>query len=300
MTMLPMNRRRFMMTSAAFGAAPFLMRVSPAAAASLTVGFIYVGPRDDFGYNQAHAEGAAAVKAMAGVTVIEEENVAETIDVAEDDGVDDQARRRVAALPDLVRLFQPLHRRHRQEVSGRPLPALRRAVEPTGPDERRLLFRLYRHGPVHLNGIVAGHMTKSKKIGFVAAKPIPQVLLNINSFLLGARAVDPAITCQVIFTGEWSLAVKEAEATNALVDQGADVITCHVDGPKVVVETAAGRGAYRLRLPRQPGAARAREVPHRRRVELGDGLHRCSPRRCSPARHCRTSCAAAWPRASSR
>jgi simple sugar transport system substrate-binding protein len=69
-------------------------------------------------------------------------------------------------------------------------------------------------------------------------------LQNINAFLLGARSVDPAITCQVIFTGEWSLAVKEAEATNALIDQGADVITCHVDSPKVVVETAAGRGAF--------------------------------------------------------
>src|SRR5438876_167491 len=87
----------------------------------------------------------------------------------------------------------------------------------------------------YLHGIVAGNTTKSKKLGFVAAKPIPQVLLNINSFLLGARTVDPTITCQVVFTGEWSLAVKEAEATNALVDQGADVITCHVDSPKVVV-----------------------------------------------------------------
>ena len=86
--------------------------------------------------------------------------------------------------------------------------------------------------------------SKTKKIGFVAAKPIPQVLLNINSFLLGARSVDPTITCQVIFTGEWSLAVKEAEATNALVDAGCDVITCHVDSPKVVIETAAGRGAF--------------------------------------------------------
>jgi simple sugar transport system substrate-binding protein len=95
-----------------------------------------------------------------------------------------------------------------------------------------------------LNGIVAGHTSKSKKVGFVAAKPIPQVLLNINSFLLGARSVDPTVTCQVIFTGEWSLAVKEAEATNALVDQGIDVVTCHVDSPKVVVETAAGRGAF--------------------------------------------------------
>jgi simple sugar transport system substrate-binding protein len=96
----------------------------------------------------------------------------------------------------------------------------------------------------YLNGIAAAHATKSKKLGFVAAKPIPQVLLNINSFLLGAQSVDPAITVQVIFTGEWSLAVKEAEATNALVDQGADVITMHVDSPKVVVQTAAGRGAF--------------------------------------------------------
>ena len=70
----------------------------------------------------------------------------------------------------------------------------------------------------YLNGIVAGHMSNSKKLGFVAAKPIPQVLQNINSYLLGARQVDPTITCQVIFTGEWSLAVKEAEATNALAD----------------------------------------------------------------------------------
>lgn len=96
----------------------------------------------------------------------------------------------------------------------------------------------------YLNGITAGYASKTKKLGFVAAKPIPQVLQNINSFLIGARSVDPSITCQVIFTGEWSLAVKEAEATNALIDQGADVITCHVDSPKVVVETAAGRGAF--------------------------------------------------------
>jgi simple sugar transport system substrate-binding protein len=95
----------------------------------------------------------------------------------------------------------------------------------------------------YLNGIVAGHTSKTKKIGFVAAKPIPQVLLNINSFTLGARSVDPTSTCQVIFTGEWSLAVKEGEATLALVNAGVDVITMHVDGPKVVVETAAGRGA---------------------------------------------------------
>ena len=96
----------------------------------------------------------------------------------------------------------------------------------------------------YLNGIVAGHATKSKKLGFVAAKPIPQVLRNINAFTLGARSVDPTITTQVIFTGDWSMPVKEAEATNSLADQGVDVVTCHVDSPKVVMETAEKRGIF--------------------------------------------------------
>jgi len=68
------------------------------------------------------------------------------------------------------------------------------------------------------------------------------VLRNINAFTLGARSVDPKITTTVIFTGDWSMPVKEAEATNSLADQGIDVFTMHVDGPKVIVETAAKRG----------------------------------------------------------
>jgi len=62
---------------------------------------------------------------------------------------------------------------------------------------------------------------------------------------MGARSVDPKITCQLIVTGDWSLpGVKEAEATNSLVDQGVDVITSHVDSPKVLIETAEKRGIY--------------------------------------------------------
>jgi basic membrane protein A len=92
--------------------------------------------------------------------------------------------------------------------------------------------------------MAAGYATKSKKLGFVAAKPIPQVLRNINAFTLGARSINPEITTQVIFTGDWAMPVKEAEATNGLVNAGVDVITCHVDSPKVVVETAERRGIY--------------------------------------------------------
>jgi simple sugar transport system substrate-binding protein len=94
----------------------------------------------------------------------------------------------------------------------------------------------------YISGIVAGYSTKSGKLGFVAAKPIPQVLRNINAFTLGAKLANPKATTQVIFTGDWSMPVKEAEATNSLIDQGVDVLTCHVDGPKTMVENAARRG----------------------------------------------------------
>src|SRR5581483_224684 len=55
---------------------------------------------------------------------------------------------------------------------------------------------------------------------------------------------NPKVTTSVIFTGDWSMPVKEAEAANSLIDQGVDVLTMHVDSPKVVVETAERRGVY--------------------------------------------------------
>jgi basic membrane protein A len=246
--LLPFSRRDFLRTSAmgaaVVGLAPSGLFSPAMAQAALTVGFIYVGPKDDYGYNQAHAEGAAMLKAMEGVTVVEEENVPETVDVQKT--MESMINLDGAALlfPTSFGYFDP----HMLEMAKKYPDAQFRHCggmwqEGTHPANTGSYFGYIGQGQ-YLNGIAAGYASKSKKIGFVAAKPIPQVLQNINSFLLGARSVDPAITCQVIFTGEWSLAVKEAEATNALIDQGADVITCHVDSPKVVVETAAGRGAF--------------------------------------------------------
>jgi basic membrane protein A and related proteins len=96
----------------------------------------------------------------------------------------------------------------------------------------------------YVAGLVAGLTSKTGKLGFVAAKPIPQVLRNINSFTLGAKSVNPKVTTTVIFTGDWSMPTKEAEASNSLIDQGADVLTSHVDSPKVVIETAERRGVF--------------------------------------------------------
>ena len=246
MPFLPLSRRGFLKGGAAIAGATSLgsLPLRAGSHASLTVGFIYVGPKDDFGYNQAHAEGAAAVKEMAGVTVVEEENVAETIDVQK--SMESMINFDGAQLlfPTSFGYFDP----HILELAPNyPEVRFQHAAGLWSADKHPMNVGSY-FGYIgmgqYLNGITAGHATKTKKIGFVAAKPIPQVLLNINSFLLGARQVDPEITCQVIFTGEWSLAVKEAEATNALADAGCDVITCHVDGPKVVMETAAGRDCF--------------------------------------------------------
>ena len=245
--LLSMNRRNFLQVSAAGLAASAVPGLTPATAwaqTALTVGFIYVGPKDDYGYNQAHAEGAAVIKAMPGVTLVEEENVPETVDVQKT--MESMINLDGASLvfPTSFGYFDP----HMLAMAAKyPDTQFRHCggLWQAGkhPANTGSYFG-YIHQGQYLNGVAAGNATKSKKIGFVAAKPIPQVVQNVNAFLLGARSVDPTITCQVIFTGEWSLAIKEAEATNALVDQGVDVITCHVDSPKVVVETAAGRGAF--------------------------------------------------------
>ena len=209
---------------------------------TMTVGFIYVGPKDDYGYNQAHAEAAAQVKKLAGIKVVEEENVPETNAVQKTmQGMISQDGATLL-FPTSFGYFDP----HMLGIAAKN-DKVRFAhcggmwTEGKHPKNTGSFFG-YIDEAQYLNGVVAGHMSKSKKLGFIAAKPIPQVLRNINAFTLGARSVDPKITTQVIFTGDWSMAVKEAESTNSLADQGVDVFTMHVDGPKVVVETAAKRG----------------------------------------------------------
>jgi len=239
-----MNRRESLTSLAALGAVGTLGGLSPLAQAQapLTVGVVYVGPRDDFGYNQAHAQAAAELKKMPGVKVVEEENVPETAAVQKtmagmiaQDGAKLLFPTSFGYFDPHILALAPKNESVRFSHCG--------GLWTEGKHPKNVgSFFGYIDECQYLNGVVAGHMTKSNKIGFIAAKPIPQVLRNINAFLLGARSVKPGITCSVIFTGDWSMPVKEAEATNSLADQGVDVFTMHVDGPKVVVETAAKRG----------------------------------------------------------
>ncbi|MEC5398892.1 BMP family ABC transporter substrate-binding protein [Uliginosibacterium sp. H1] len=238
------DRRNFLKAGAAAGSVFVLPGIVSAQGKPITVGVIYVGPRDDFGYNQAQAQAAAAAKKMAGVKVLEEEKVPETVAVQK--SMEAMIEQDGASLIFATSFgyFDP----HMLKVAAK-YPKVFFAhcggmwTQGKHPANTGSYFG-YIDECQYLSGVVAAHVSKSKKLGFVAAKPIPQVLRNINAFTMGAKSVDPAFTTRVIFTGDWSQPVKEAEATNSLLDQGCDVFTCHVDGPKVVVETAEKRGAF--------------------------------------------------------
>src|ERR1700748_2918027 len=231
------SRRRLLQGSAALTLGSTLP-MSRAFAAETTVGFIYVGSRDDYGYNQAHAAGAAALKKMPGLKVVEEEKVAET------DAVE-KTMESMINLDGASLLFPTSFGYYNPHMIKMATKYPKALFEHCGglwtdkdPKNAGSYFG-YIDEAQYISGIVAGHSTKSGKLGFVAAKPIPPVLRNINAFTLGATLANPKATTQVIFTGDWSMPVKEAEATNSLIDQGVDVLTCHVDGPKTMVENAA-------------------------------------------------------------
>jgi basic membrane protein A and related proteins len=233
-----LTRRGFLGGSAA--GTLLVAGVLPAHAVT-TVGFIYVGPRDDWGWNQAHAVAAKALKGS-GIKVIEEENVPESDAVSK--SMESMIKLDGATLIfptsfgyfdpfmiDMAKKFPKIEFRH-------PTSLWDKAKHPANAGG----YFCYLDQAHYVNGVAAGLSTKTNKIGFVAAKPIALVLRNVNSFLIGVKKVNPAAEVRLIITGEWSLPVREAESTNALIDAGCDVIACHVDSPKVVIERAEARG----------------------------------------------------------
>ncbi|MCH8952760.1 MAG: BMP family ABC transporter substrate-binding protein, partial [Proteobacteria bacterium] len=83
----------------------------------------------------------------------------------------------------------------------------------------------------HVIGMIAGMMTKTNKIGYIASVPIPEVVRGINAATLAARAVNPDVTTQVIWVNSWYDPGKEADAAKALISNGADIIMQHTDSP---------------------------------------------------------------------
>lgn len=92
-------------------------------------------------------------------------------------------------------------------------------------------------------GHIAGHMTETNKIGYIASFPIPEVVRGINSAYLAAKAVNPDVEFKVIWVATWLDPGKEADAANALIDQGVDVIMQHTDSPAAMT-IAEEKGVY--------------------------------------------------------
>ena len=95
----------------------------------------------------------------------------------------------------------------------------------------------------YLSGMAAGSMTKSNKLGYVAAFPIPEVIRGINAFTLGAQKVNPNVTVDVVWTSTWFNPTTEKEAAQSLLNKGIDVIGQHQDtpGPGEAAEAAGAK-----------------------------------------------------------
>jgi basic membrane protein A and related proteins len=241
-----LSRRKFITSLTTAGAAAVLLRppLATAAEARLVMGFLYGGPKNDLGYNQAHAEGKQSVMALPYVKAVEEANVLETVSVEESmrDMIHQDGARAIFATsygyldPFVLRIA-----RENPDVQFFHCGGFYR----DGIDPPNLgIYFGYIEEVEYLAGLTAGLMSRTGRLGFVAAKPIPQVLRNINSFMLGARSVNPSASMKVLFTGDWVLPVREAEAASSLADQGVDVLTGHTGSPRVIVQVAERRGIW--------------------------------------------------------
>ncbi len=201
------------------------------------IGFLYVGPCDDFGYNQAACKGAEAVAAaFPDLEVLQAENVPEN---QEAERVMENMIRNGAKIifPTSYGHLDPaleVAKRHPDVVF------LHQGGLKTADNLGTYFGTIWE--TVYLSGVAAGHMTKTGKLGYIVAFPIPQVLLNINAFTLGAQSVNPDVTTTVVFTASWCDPGQQAEATNSLIAQEIDVITQHQDCTKTIIETAERNG----------------------------------------------------------
>lgn len=231
-----LGRRSFLATSAAL-AASFAYSKS-AHAEPKPIGFIYVGPKLDYGYNYSMDQGRQAVETALKVKTLSQENVPETAEV--------------------TRVMEKMIRAGCEIIFPTSYGYLDYAIE-LGKKYPKVAF-LHAGGlktsanvgtyfansddAMYLAGMAAGGTTKTKKLGFVAAFPIPQVVRSINAFTLGAQAVKPDVTTNVVWTNGWLNPPKEAEAANSLADAGIDVIGEQIDSPITLAKTAEQRGIY--------------------------------------------------------
>ncbi len=206
----------------------------------LIVGALYGGPVTDAGYNQAMHEAVMAIKDnIPCVQIIEAENVPDDGATTTMENMISQGAKMI--IPTAFNFQYPaldLSKKYPDVI-----------FEHAGGWEMGDNFANFYGNPPdgwYLMGVAAGMMTKSNKLGFVAAFPLGWTLTFINAYELGAQSVNPDVQTFVTYTFAWGDATKDADATNSLINQGCDVISMHVDSPATILSTAESRGVYSI------------------------------------------------------
>jgi basic membrane protein A and related proteins len=199
--------------------------------------FIYVGSKTDGGWSQAHDIARQKVQADLG------------------DKVETSFVESVPEGPDAQRTLERLARSGCQIIFATSFGFMDQtvAVAQKFPDVKFEHATGYKSAPNlatynsrfyegrYIQGVIAAKMSKKGEAGYIASFPIPEVVMGINSFLLGAQSVNPDFKLKVVWANTWFDAAKEADAAKVLIDQGVDIITQHTDstGP---MQVAAERG----------------------------------------------------------
>ena len=234
-----LTRRRLLASLAAPVIVPAAFPATP-----LVMGFLYNGPKNDLGYNQSHADGHNALRGLNWVKAYEEASVPET--VAAEESMRDMIHQDGASVIFATSFgyYDPFTIAMARENPNVQFFHCGGFFDEKKHPKNLGIYFGFIDEVEYLSGMLAGLTTRTNKLGFIAAKPIPQVLRNINSFTLGARSVNPHATTKVVFTGDWVLPVREAEASSSLADQGYDVLTGHTGSPRVIVQMAERRGIF--------------------------------------------------------
>ncbi|MGR3462974.1 MAG: BMP family ABC transporter substrate-binding protein [Roseovarius sp.] len=200
------------------------------------VGFIYVGPIGDGGWTYEHDKGRLAVEAHFGdaVETVYQESVPE--------GADAMRAIEQMALQGADLIFTTSFGFMEATIeAARKFPNVKfehATGFKTAPNVSTYSARFYEGRAVQ--GHIAGKMTKSNIIGYIASYPIPEVIRGINSAYIHAKKVNPDVEFKIIWAYTWFDPAKEADAAQTLIDQGADVILQHTDStaPQAAAEKA--------------------------------------------------------------
>jgi len=237
-----MSRRQILGRAAAVAGAALAFALPSAQAADpVKAGFVYVSPIGDAGWTFQHDQGRKQMEqALSGkVTTRFIENVSEGADA-------ERVIRELAQSGHKVIFATSFGYMNYMEKVSKQFPNLA-FIHATGykmgPNFGIYNARFYEGR--YLTGVVAGHMTKSNVLGYVAAFPIPEVLQGINAFTRGARSVNPNVEVRVIWVNSWYDPGKERDAANTLLAQNADVVTHHTDST-AVVQAAEEKGKFAI------------------------------------------------------